>query len=117
MNQNATQLLNEIDFKMSEYVLNGYSTCEFLKHWNISQIDGLKHSSVPFINIASGSDLNTLFLSAYNDRHRKGDIVAAMDSNYPGTPPSNINIDENNKFILFSIEVINDLKNIVKYNL
>lgn len=108
-----------IDFKMTRHLLNEYDTMNLLIPIKFDDdLKKLKHRSLPFFNAIPTYTNKSHYLKYYNNsnKERTDEIQDLMEGNYTGSLPSTIHADSENKFALITIEVIEDLKSIVKYN-
>lgn len=108
-----------INFKMTHHLLNEYDQMDLLKPFDFhSDIKKLKHSSLPFFNAIPTYSYQSHYLKYYDDsdRVRTIDLDVLLKENYSGSLPTTIHAANPDKFALITVEVVEDLKSIVKYN-
>lgn len=108
-----------IEFKISNYLLSEYDNMNLLEPFNfIADLKKLKQRSFPFFNAIPTYSHHSHNLKCfnYNDEERTVAIENLLEENYTGNLPTSIYSESPNKFALITLEVIEDLKSIVKYN-
>ena len=127
-NKNFTDLLDEkikkqtegiIDFNMTNYLLSEYKGMNLLKNFNFAaDLQRLKQRSFPFFNAIPTYKHQSHYLRYFDngDKQRTLEIQNLLAQNYAGSLPSYIHAESPNKFGLITLEVIDDLKSVVKYN-
>ena len=108
-----------IDFKMEQYVLNEYAKNELFKPYHfVNDLDRLKQRAFPFFNSTPVYIPKSHKLKYFNniDRERTAKIKSLLKENYTASIPSFIKSRSHHKFALLSIDMVDDLNGIVKYN-
>jgi len=110
-----------IDFKIVEYMLGRYDKRELFRKIDFDRmIEKLKLSEYPFFNAAPGYTGVSHHLQYFNDENPqelKQLFNQSLSRNYNGPMPYFIKSDSRNKFALMTIYVIQELSQIVKYNI
>lgn len=108
-----------IDFNMTHHLLNEYDAMDLLKPIDFdNDLQRLKQRAYPFFNTIPTYTHKSHYLKYFDnaDSQRTIEIQKLLNENYAGTIPSYINSESPNKFALLTIEVIEELRSIVKYN-
>lgn len=119
-NKIDAQVENIIDFKMTKYLTHQYEDLNLFKNWDFEKgIEDLKECSLPFFNATGGYSHNSHNLICFDDADKSSTdgVNQSLKENYTGTIPGHFSTNSPHKFILFSFEVVNDLNDVVKYNL
>lgn len=108
-----------IDFKMLNYLLNEYDDMNLLKKFDfVNDLVRLKQRSLPFFNAIPTYNHQSHHLKYFDnrDQQRTGHVQDLLKQNDPSGIPSFIHSESPDKFALLTVEVIYELKSIVKYN-
>lgn len=120
LNKNIeTQVNDIIDFKMLDYLLNEYDQINLFKPYDFTNdLKRLKQRAFPFFNAVPTYTPNPHFLKYFNDENKGKTerLQQLLKENYTANIPAFIRAKSNNKFGLMTIEMVEDLKDIVKYN-
>lgn len=108
-----------LDFKMEQYVLNEYVGLDLFKPYHfVEDLERLKQRSYAFYNSTPIYKARSHSLKYFNnsDLDRTEKIKSLLSENYTASIPSFIRSESHHKFALFTIDMVEDLNGIVKYN-
>ena len=108
-----------IDFKMDQYVLNEYESQElFRPYYFVNDLERLKQRAFPFFNSTPVYFPKSHSLKYFNNSHkeRSAKIKSQLNENYTASIPSFIRSKSHHKFALLTIDMVEDLNGVVKYN-
>ncbi|MEO6683256.1 MAG: hypothetical protein ABIN48_10600 [Ginsengibacter sp.] len=118
-NKISDQVNSIIDFKMNKYLLNEYDEMNLLKSYDfVNDLMLLKQRAFPFFNAIPSYTPKPHSLKYFNDadKIRTEKLRELLDGNYTGNIPSFIPVQSDNKFALITIEMVENLNDIVKFN-